>query len=152
MHPLTDLLTRLRTVTVVAAAGLLFTACADGEIMAPLGVEEMTPSFSETVETTSSSTMFEPFTQIELDTNWEADRRFPTGGVSSVSEFGRDDVARIGIDTDQASTSEFHRTEGIKTLGDNDFGLAVQVDLYIDPAWQGNATRGGALGGGGRWG
>ena len=84
-----------------------------------------------------------PFTQDELDNNWEEDRRFPTGGVTSVTFDGCDNVAEIGIDSSQAHpTSGFHRTEGIKTLGAN-MGNAVQIHLYIDPAWQETAVRAG---------
>lgn len=84
-----------------------------------------------------------PFTQTELDTNWEADRAFPTDGVTSVSEFGRSDVARIGVDTTQPAAGTFQRTEGIKTVGDQNFGTAIEVDLYLDPDWQTKAMRAG---------
>lgn len=83
-----------------------------------------------------------PFTQDELDTNWEADRQFPSDGVASVTSFGRDNVARIGIDRDLTENNTFRRTEGIKTLV-GDFGTAVQVDLFIDPEWQNKAVRAG---------
>ena len=52
-------------------------------------------------------------------------------------------MARLGIDSAQADpVSPFYRTEGIQSnvTGNGD---AVQVDLFIDPAWQGNATRAG---------
>lgn len=91
----------------------------------------------------ASSTRIDPFTQSELDDNWEADRTFPTDGVTSVSEFDRDNVARIGIDSDQTESGTFWRTEGIKTLDSDDFGQAVQVDLYVDPDWQDKAVRAG---------
>lgn len=86
-----------------------------------------------------------PFTQSELDNNWEADRYFPTGGVTSVSAFGRDDVARIGIDSDEASTNSFQWYEGIKTISEinDDFGQAVQIDLYLDPTWGDTAVNAG---------
>lgn len=93
--------------------------------------------------------LLEPFTQSELDNNWEADRQFPSGGATSVSEFGRDDVARIGIDSDNYFVNPdhpdnmFRRTEGIKTVGDQDFGNLVEVDLYIDPDWEDKAVRAG---------
>lgn len=90
-----------------------------------------------------ASTMLAPFTQAELDTNWEADREFPTGGVTSVTAFDRNDVARLGIDSEETATDIFRRTEGIKTVGDQNFGEAVQVDLYLDPDWQGTAVRAG---------
>jgi hypothetical protein len=87
----------------------------------------------------------DPFTQTELDTNWEADRRFPSDGVTSVSAFGRDNVARLGIDSTETTPSEnpFTRTEGIKTVGAQNFGLEVQVDLYLDPDWEDKAVRAG---------
>lgn len=85
----------------------------------------------------------DPFTQTELDTNWEADREFPTGGASSTSAFGRSNVARLGIDSTQTDPNTFRRTEGLKTVGANNFGTAVEVDLYVDPDWQDNATRAG---------
>jgi len=83
------------------------------------------------------------FTQVELNTNWEADRRFPTDDVTSVTEFGRENVARIGVDSSETAVGTFQRTEGIKTVGVQNFGTAVEVDLYVDPAWQDNATRAG---------
>ncbi|MEX0930720.1 MAG: hypothetical protein WDZ68_00325 [Candidatus Paceibacterota bacterium] len=85
----------------------------------------------------------DPFTQTELDNNWEADRQFPSDGASSTSAFGRDDVARIGIDSTETAPGNFQRTEGIKTVGDKNFGDAVEVDLYLDPDWEDNATRAG---------
>lgn len=90
----------------------------------------------------ASSTMLDPFTADELNDNWGGNRRFPTGGVSSVTAFGRSDVARIGIDSSETASGGFNRTEGIKTSS-GDFGLAVQADLYLDPAWEGNAVRAG---------
>jgi hypothetical protein len=89
----------------------------------------------------ASDTMLDPFTQTELDDNWEADREFPTDGVTSVSFEGRDDVARIGINSSETHTNTFRRTEGIKTVGN--FGDAVQVDLYLDPDWKDQAVRAG---------
>lgn len=91
----------------------------------------------------AASTMLDPFTQTELDTNWEADRQFPSGGVTSVSAQGRDSVAQIGIDTSKTADNTFRRTEGIKTVEGGDFGQAVQVDLYVDPDWQETAVRAG---------
>ena len=85
----------------------------------------------------------DPFTQTELDTDWEADRQFPTDGVTSVGAFGRSDVARLGLDSTQAAAGTFQRTEGIKTVGAQNFGTDVQVDLYLDPDWSDNATRAG---------
>lgn len=83
------------------------------------------------------------FTQTELDTNWEADRAFPTDGLTSVSAFDRNEVARIGIDSSNTASGTFQRTEGIKTVGNQNFGTAVEVDLYIDEDWQNKAVRSG---------
>lgn len=130
-------------VLAILALAFLSTACSDGEIVGPIAMEDGPASFSEAVQASTASTQLEAFTQTELNTNWEGDRRFPTDGVTSVSSFGRDDVARIGIDSQETAGSMFQRTEGIKTVGDNDFGLAVQVDLYVDPAWADNAVRAG---------
>lgn len=93
----------------------------------------------------ASDAMLKPFTQDELDTSWEADRQFPTGGVSSVTDFGRDNVAHLGIDSAQTDSNTFRRTEGIKTVTEvqDDFGQAVQVDLYLDPDWAEKAVRAG---------
>jgi len=93
--------------------------------------------------TVLAATLLNPFTQTELDTNWEADRFFPTDGVTSVSAFGRDDVARLGLDSTQTQAGTFQRTEGIKTVGVQNFGTMVQADLYIDPDWQDKAVRAG---------
>lgn len=91
----------------------------------------------------SAAPMLSPFTQTELDDNWEADRFFPTDDVTSVTAFGRDDVARIGIDSSNTQSGTFQRTEGIKTVGVQDFGTAAQVDLYLDPDWEDKAVRSG---------
>ncbi len=90
----------------------------------------------------------DPFTQDELDTNWGADRTFPTGSVTSVNFGGCDNVAQIGIDSSMANPdNNFLRTEGLKKppgMGTADnFGTAVQINLFLDPAWQGNAVRAG---------
>lgn len=95
------------------------------------------------VSASSHAHTFE-FTQQEIDDNWEADRMFPTDGATSVSEFGRDDVARLGVDSTQTAAGTFQRTEGIKTVGDNNFGDAVEVDLYVDADWENKAVRAGA--------
>ncbi len=83
------------------------------------------------------------FTADELTNNWEADRYFPTDGVTSVSSFDRNNVARIGIDGGDTQTGIFQRTEGIKTKGVKNFGNEVQVDLYLDPTWDNTAVRAG---------
>lgn len=95
-----------------------------------------------TLSQTMAATTFE-FTATELDTNWDADRRFPTDGVSSVSNFGRDNVARLGVDSEVTEENTFRRTEGIKTADPQNFGEAVEVDLYVDSDWENNATRAG---------
>lgn len=87
----------------------------------------------------ASDTMLDPFTQDELDTNWEVDRQFPSGDVTSVSAYGRDDVAAIGVIGDDHSTQgSFYYFEGIKKVAD--FGPAVQVDLYVPAEWETAAT------------
>ena len=91
----------------------------------------------------ASAAMLAPFTQDELDDNWVTDRQFPSGGVESVSAFGREDVARLGIDNTNTQPGTFQRTEGIKTVGTQDFGTSVQVDLYLDPEWADTAVRAG---------
>ncbi|MEX2515132.1 MAG: hypothetical protein WD335_03315 [Candidatus Paceibacterota bacterium] len=65
--------------------------------------------------------------------------------MTSVSAFARDDVARIGIDSSETAPGTFQRTEGIKTAADEiqNFGTAMQVDLYIDEDWQDQAVRAG---------
>lgn len=97
--------------------------------------------FSVTGSAVASDHLLDPFTQDELDNNWEPDRAEPTDGVTSVSAFGRSDVARIGIDSNETAPGGFQRTEGIKKT--DDFGQEVQVDLYLDPAWEDNAVRAG---------
>ena len=87
-----------------------------------------------------SAHMFE-FTQTELDDNWDADRRAPSGGYGSVSALNRDNVVQLNIDSDETDSSQFHRTEGIKTSGN--FGQAVQADLYLDAAWDEMPVRAG---------
>ncbi len=91
----------------------------------------------------AAATSTNVFTQTELDTNWEKDRYFPTDGVTSVSAFGRTNVARLGVDSSNTQPGTFQRTEGIKTVGAQNFGNEVKVDLYIDPAWQNTAVRAG---------
>ena len=92
------------------------------------------------------------FTQSELDTNWGPERIAPSGGYSSLVSFeGRSNVAKINITSTSASPEVYYRTEGIKNpqntadnfaLGKN-FGQSMQVDLYLDPAWNNNAVRAG---------
>jgi hypothetical protein len=94
------------------------------------------------VSATSHGQSFE-FTQSELDDNWDGDRRFPTDGATSVNDFGREDVARIGVDSEQTAPGGFQRTEGIKTTPAQNFGDTVTVDLYMDPDWQDSAVRAG---------
>lgn len=89
----------------------------------------------------ATGTMLDPFTQAELDDHWVPDRAAPTDGVISVTAFDRTHVARIGIDSGATDANTFRRTEGIKKT--DDFGEAVQVDLYVDPAWQDTAVRAG---------
>ncbi|MEX0826534.1 MAG: hypothetical protein WD184_07290 [Acidimicrobiia bacterium] len=87
----------------------------------------------------ASSAMLDPFTQDELDNNWEVDRQFPSGGVTSVSAHGRNDVAEIGVvGANRSTVSPFYYFEGIKKVAD--FGLAVQVDLYVPVEWEDAAT------------
>ena len=77
-----------------------------------------------------------------LSSQWEADRTFPTGGVSLVDAFGRNNVAQIGVNSSQTASGVFYRTEGIKTTGASNYGDAVQVELYLNPAWKNTtATR-----------
>ncbi len=78
--------------------------------------------------------LLEPFTQDELDDNWVADRKYPTGGVESVSFDGRDNVARIGVIAEDRDANSFAFFEGIKKVAD--FGTHVQVDLYVPSEWQ----------------
>lgn len=96
-----------------------------------------------TVAASSHFAQSDPFTQTELDADWQADRQFPTDGVTSVSAFGRDLVARIGIDSGSTEENTFRRTEGIKTIGAQNLGTAVEVDLYVDPDWENKAVRAG---------
>lgn len=82
----------------------------------------------------ASSTVLEPFTQAELDSNWTVDRTFPSGDVTSISAHGRDDVAAIGVVGEQRSTQgSFYHFEGIKKVAD--FGSAVAIDLYVPSEW-----------------
>ncbi|HUF98758.1 MAG TPA: hypothetical protein VMM60_11575 [Ilumatobacter sp.] len=96
----------------------------------------------------AADTMLDPFTQTELDSGWDAELTqltFPSDGVTSVTAFGRTNVARIGVDhenpTTAGDTTGVLRNEGIITVPPRDFGLAVQVDLYVDPAWENHATQ-----------
>jgi hypothetical protein len=52
-------------------------------------------------------------------------------------------VARIGIDSAETHQNTFRRTEGIKTVGEQNFGDRVQVDLYVDSDWADKAVRAG---------
>lgn len=93
------------------------------------------------------------FTQEELDDEdyWRAGRSNPSGGWESVSAFGRDDVAKFGIDSDDPSADAddgfFWRTEGRERFDivnrEQTYGTAIHVDLYLDPAWEDRAVRAG---------
>ena len=100
-------------------------------------------AFATVFAAVADTTMLANFTQSELDANWEPDRQAPSDGVTSVTAFGRDDVARIGIDSSATQPGDFQRTEGIKTINPVNFGDGVHVDLYLDPAWQDKAVRAG---------
>lgn len=91
----------------------------------------------------AETTMLDTFTQSELDTNWVPDRQAPSEGANSVDAFGREDVARIGVDSSATQPGIFQRTEGIKSAVPQDYGEGVQVDLYVDPDWQDKAVRAG---------
>ena len=91
----------------------------------------------------NAAPVLDSFTQAELNTNWEADRYFPTNGVTSVNAFGRNDVARLGINSASTQPGTFERTEGIKTVRDRNFGTQVNVDLYLDADWDNKAVRAG---------
>ena len=105
-----------------------------------------------TLSASAAPTTFS-FTQAELNTNWGPERIAPSGGYSSLATFeGRSNVAEIRINSTLAHPTErYYRTEGIKNpknLADNfavggNFGQSVQVDLYLDPAWNNNAVRAG---------
>jgi len=99
------------------------------------------------VDCTASAAGLNPFTQDELDNNWGEDRAFPTGGVQSVSFDGCDNVAQLSIDNSMTAPGLFQRTEGLKnppgSPAAGNFGTAVEVSLYLDPAWADNAVRAG---------
>lgn len=98
--------------------------------------------FSMAASAVASGHMLDPFTQDELDNNWEADRLYPSGGVESVAAHGRTDVAAISMDSSQASDQgDWWGYEGIKQVADH--GSAVQVDLYVPSAWQGHPANAG---------
>lgn len=85
--------------------------------------------------TAADHAMLDPFTADELADNWIADRLYPSGGVESIAAHGRTDVAAISMDSTQASDSgSWWGYEGIKKI--DDFGTAVQVDLYVPGEWQ----------------
>ncbi len=134
-----------RGILACTITALFVSACGE----APTQPEALDPGdLMPLMQTTSSNGVLDqlpPFTQEELDDNWIDDRSTPSGGVESVSAFGRDDVARIGIDSDDptadAGDGFFWRTEGIRRFGD--FGTAIHVDLYLDPDWEDQAVRAG---------
>ncbi len=91
--------------------------------------------------TASAASILDPFTPTELANEWVTDRYEPTGGRTSVTAFGRDDVAQLGIDSMDTQPLLFQRTEGIRQV--DNFGQEVSVDLYIDPDWKNKAVRAG---------
>ena len=82
-----------------------------------------------------------PFTPEEVAT-WEQDRTFPTGGFTlSLLSAGTTWPGSASTATMVSPVGVFYRTEGVQKA--ETFGDAVQVDLYLDPAWENNATRAG---------
>lgn len=91
------------------------------------------------VPSLAAAATLDAFTQTELDTNWVTDRQFPSGGVNSVSAYGRDDVAAIGVvGAEQSTSGSFYYYEGIKK--EADLGDTVEVDLYVPEEWQEAST------------
>lgn len=86
-----------------------------------------------------------PLTQEEVDTNWVVDRAVPSGGFESLSFQDRDNVLEMRVDPDNRSDgSSFFYTEGL--LRQTPGAEALRVDLYIDPAWDGQNIRAGLWG------
>jgi hypothetical protein len=97
-------------------------------------------------EAASPTYTSQPFTQSELDNNWEVDRAVPSGGYSSVSFDGRSDVLEMNIDSTNAdSRGGFYLTEGLKrALPDGT--TAIKADLYVDSDWSTKDVRAGLWG------
>lgn len=140
----------IRSSLYIALFALILAACNMEQGPAD-DVEPMTQS------TSSELDQLPPFNEDEMEINidlvdtgqeagiWTRDRSAPSGGVESVSAFGRDDVGKISIDSDNPSADAgqgfFWRTEGLRRI--DNFGKAIHVDLYIDPAWEDRAVRAG---------
>lgn len=118
----------------LAIAGLIVIGCdniVDHNSSNTMILEEKPYDFLHSV---NGSVLLDPFTQDELDNNWVEDRRFPTGGVLSVSFGGRENVAKIGVIGAEQDQEPFRQFEGIKKV--DDFGFHVQVDLFVPSEWQ----------------
>ena len=124
----------MKFIGMLAIAGLIALGCdsvVDQNSSNISELQEQSPGISLSIE---NSGMLDPFTQEELDDNWIEDRKYPTGGVESVSFDGRDNVAKIGVIADEQDSDAFRQFEGIKKV--DDFGTHVQVDLYVPNEWQ----------------
>ena len=143
----------IKLTAILALAGLISMGCQDVTNSEMEQQPELQSGVYNSDAFLSHSSTLDPFTQTELDDNWAPDRQAPSGGVLSVDQFGRTNVAQIGIVSSEANTiaGGYYLTEGIKSPfgpADNfdngaNYGESVQIDLYVDPAWQDNSVRAG---------
>jgi hypothetical protein len=87
-----------------------------------------------------------PLTSTELTANWSADRTTPSGGFSSTSYEGRNDVLQMGVvGANRSIVDPFYYTEGLqRQLGTSPD--AVKADLFVDSAWLDTGVRAGLWG------
>ncbi len=86
------------------------------------------------------------FTADEL-TNWHADRATPSGGYSSTSYAGRDNVLEMNIDNGNANSDDvFSQTEGLQRSLPSQ-SESIKASLYVDgDNWDGKQVRAGLWG------
>ena len=149
--------TLMKITGMLAIAGLIVLGC-DNVVDTPTDADTLQHQELSGLQSANNGTldMLPPFNVEEMETNidlvntgnmsgiWTRDRSAPSGGVSSVSAFGRDDVGQLRFDDPPSVDIEagfFERTEGLRRI--DNFGSAIHIDLYIDPDWENTAVRAG---------
>jgi hypothetical protein len=84
-----------------------------------------------------------PFTTAEVSA-WTPDRTSPTGGYSSTSFAGRNNVLEMRFTGSLASSTPFYQTEGLqRDIPNSD---SVKADVYVDSDWSVKTVRAGLWG------
>ncbi|MEO7364104.1 MAG: hypothetical protein ABIV43_01190 [Candidatus Saccharimonadales bacterium] len=127
-----------RTAVVVTALTMAVTGGGVAAVT-QFGVAHAAPSSSSATQ--STTTAFTPSVVAGMTT----DRTAPSGGYSSTSFGGRDNVLQMNVDGANRSTSgSFYYTEGLKQAVNG--AVTAKADLYVNSDWIGTSVRAGLWG------